>query len=68
MTAAPNHSSAGSARLLFQVGFDAFLNGLTFSQALRRAYRPEGDDFFELSRGFNAAEELELATRPRETV
>lgn len=51
----------------YQAGFDAFLNGLTFPRALRKAFRPEGDDFFELSRGYNAAEELEQATRPRET-
>lgn len=50
----------------YQIGFDAFLSGQSFSQALRAAFRPEGDDFYEVSRGFNAAEELEQATRPKE--
>lgn len=53
---------------LFQAGFDAFLKGLTFSQALRASYRPEGEDFYELSCGFNAAEALEQAPRPKEMV
>jgi hypothetical protein len=58
----------GASRIThYELGFDAFLDGLSFAQTLRRAFRPGGDDFFELARGYNAAEELEHATRPRET-
>lgn len=48
---------------LYRKGFDAYLNGQNFSRAVWQAMPTE---FFEIARGFNAAEQLDQETKPTE--